>query len=250
VFDAIRGKDPLDSTSYDLPASSRANKIQNLRIGVPKEYFVEGMDKEIRASIMNAIQKFEKAGAKVEEVSLPLSPYALAVYYILMPAEVSANLARFDGVRYAPLESLDQEMNLSELYRKTRGQGFGDEARRRIMLGTYLLSHGYRDAYYKQAQKVRTLIANEFEQVFQKVDVLCAPTTPTTAFRLGEKTDDPLTMYLSDIFTVSVNVAGIPAISLPCGESQGLPIGLQIMGPLNEDELVLRTGAWFENLNS
>ena len=245
VFNVIAGKDPLDSTTIDLKAAHSEQKIKNLRVGVPKEYFIDGMDKEVETVVRRAIAFLEAEGAKVEEVSLPLSPYALAVYYILMPGEVSANLARFDGIRYGTPAAAN---DLLDLYCATRGTQFGAEARRRIMLGTYVLSAGYRDAYYKQAQKVRVLIAQEFETMFQKVDVLITPTSPTPAFRFGEKAADPLTMYLSDIFTVSANVGGIPGLSLPCGTSQGLPVGLQLLGARGDDARLLSLGTMVQNM--
>jgi aspartyl-tRNA(Asn)/glutamyl-tRNA(Gln) amidotransferase subunit A len=257
VFNAIHGKDQFDGTTTEIQNSNLKSQnlgIGNLRIGVPKEYFIDGMDKRVESSIRAAIKKLEARGAQIKEVNLPLSPYALAVYYILMPAEVSANLARFDGIRYGRPEISNsksfgklrtgfQISNLIGSYCHTRGAQFGAEVRRRIMLGAYVLSAGYKDAYYTQAQKVRALIKEEFRQVFQSVDVLLTPTTPTPAFAFGEKAD-PLTMYLCDIFTVSANVAGIPGISIPCESKQGLPVGLQILGPQRGEELVFKVGRW------
>ena len=199
------------------------------------------MDSEVEKNIKNKISELEKRGAKIKEVSLPHADYALAVYYIIMPAEVSANLARYDGIRYGASER--GAKNLLETYFKTRAKNFGDEPKRRIMLGTYVLSSGYYDAYYLQAQKMRTLIQEDFKKVFTEVDCLITPTTPTTAFKIGEKVDDPLAMYLNDIFTVSANVAGIPAISLPCGEAHGLPVGIQVMGQWFGEEIVFETDA-------
>jgi aspartyl-tRNA(Asn)/glutamyl-tRNA(Gln) amidotransferase subunit A len=226
VFEAIRGKDKMDSTTVEKEIKKN-NKT--LKIGLPKEYFAEGLDGKVEKKIREAVAKLKEAGIKVQEVSLPHTEYSLAVYYLIMPAEVSANLARYDGVRYG--YSTKKSKTLLENYLKTRAEGFGDEAKRRIMLGTYALSAGYYDAYYLQAQKMRTLIREDFEKVFREVDCLITPTAPTTAFKIGEKIDDPLTMYLADIYTVSANVAGVPAISVPCGEVGKLPVGLQIMAP-------------------
>jgi len=242
VFEVICGYDEKDSTTVENSKSKIKNsklqlKIQNLKIGVPKEYFVGGLDKDIEKCVRKAAERLEKMGAKIVEVSLPHTEYALAVYYLIMPAEVSSNLARYDGVRYG--YQTKKAKTLLETYLKTRAEGFGDEVKRRIMLGTYALSAGYYDAYYLQAQRMRTLIRHDFEEVFKKVDCLITPTAPTVAFKLGEKIDNPLTMYLSDIYTVSANVAGIPAISLPCGFVKKMPVGLQIMGKWFEEEMIL-----------
>jgi aspartyl-tRNA(Asn)/glutamyl-tRNA(Gln) amidotransferase subunit A len=243
VFNAIRGRDEMDSTSVEInPASAKTtawqNKIQNLRIGVPKEYFVKGINPEVEKTIRSAIKQYEKMGAKIKEISLPHTKYALAVYYIISPSEASANLARFDGIKYGYSESKNQD-NLLDVYLQTRGKGFGKEVRRRIMLGIYALSAGYYDAYYLKAQKVRTRIIEDFNKAFQDIDVIMAPVSPTTAFKLGEKVDDPITMYLSDIFTISVNLAGLPALSLPCGKVDNLPVGLQLIGNVFEEEKIL-----------
>ena len=239
IFDAIKGKDEFDSTSLDSKTEIEKQKIdiKNLKIGVPKEYFIEGIDPQVEETVKKAISKYEKAGAKIVEVSLPHAEYALACYYIIMPAEASSNLARYDGIKYGL--SIDDD-NLLEGYLKTRRQGFGDEVRRRIMLGTYVLSAGYYDAYYLKAQKVRTLIKKDFDKAFEKVDVLMTPTSPTTAFKLGEKTKDPVAMYLADIYTVSINLAGLPAISIPCGKLDRLPVGLQIIGDQFDDEKIIK----------
>jgi aspartyl-tRNA(Asn)/glutamyl-tRNA(Gln) amidotransferase subunit A len=245
VFNAIRGYDEMDSTSmnskFQIPNSKQIqnpkSKIQNLRIGLPKEYFASGLDREVDKCVRGAVERLRKIGVKVEEVRLPHAEYALAVYYLIMPAEVSANLARYDGVRYG--YQAKKEKTLLETYLKTRAEGFGDEVKRRIMLGTYALSAGYYDAYYLQAQKMRTLIRRDFEEVFKSVDCLITPTAPSVAFKIGEKIDDPLTMYLSDIYTVSANVAGVPAISVPCGFAHKLPVGLQIIGKWFGEETVL-----------
>ena len=243
VFEAIRGKDELDSTSIarEWKDFARPLDIEELKIGVPREYFTHGLDKDIEKNIRAVIAKLEKEGAKIEEISLPYSEWALAAYYIIMPAEVSANLARFDGIKYgfSTLQSPSSKLQkLMDVYLKSRGEGFGAEVRRRIMLGTYILSAGYYDAYYKRAQKVRRLIKDEFDNIFKSVDVVLTPTTPSTAFKFGEKTSDPLSMYLADIYTVSVNLAGVPAISLPSGEVNGLPVGLQLIGK-NFDDIKL-----------
>lgn len=247
----IENDDPRDSTSVVLDETTVPElipeDIKGMKIGVPKEYFISGMDPEVERAAREAIKKLEELGAIIKEVRLPHTEYGLAVYYLLMPSEVSANLARFDGVRFghrAPSK------NLFELYTHSRGEGFGDEARRRIMLGTYALSSGYYDAYYKKAQKVRTLIANDFKEAFKEVDCIVTPTSPTAAFKIGEKFGDPLTMYLADIFTVSVNLAGVPGISVPCGfaekEGKKLPIGLQFIGRHFGEGTILRAAHTFE----
>ena len=246
VFDAIKGKDPFDSTSVDGPKKENLRlKIKNLRIGIPKEYFVKGIDPEVEKLIKQAIKKYEEMGAKIEEVSLPHTEYALPSYYIISPSEASANLARYDGIKYGFSDKTAK--NLMDVYLKSREKGFGDEVRRRIMLGTYALSSGYYEAYYLKAQKVRTLIREDFQKVFKKVNVILTPTSPFTAFKIGEKIKDPLSMYLVDIYTVSVNLAGLPALSLPCGKVNNLPVGLQIIGKPFEEDLILETGQALEN---
>ncbi len=252
IFNVIKGKDPFDSTSRvpvpkNFTSFTRPGLVKSeaKTIGVPKEFFSlreggkEGLDKDIAANILKAIDFFKDNGYIIKEVSLPYAEYSLPTYYILMPAEVSANLARFDGIRYGFSEKGD---NLLEDYMKTRGEGFGKEVRRRIILGTYVLSAGYYDAYYSQAQKIRNLIKKDFENVFKEVDVLITPTTPTLPFKIGEKSDDPLAMYLSDIFTVPVNLAGIPAISVPLGfvirDNVKLPTGIQFIGPWFGEEIL------------
>ncbi len=242
VFDVIKGKDPLDSTSVESKISNIQYPISNLVIGVPKEYFVEGTDPEVIRLIKKAIKKYEKEGAKIKEVSLPHTEYALPCYYIIAPSEASANLARYDGIKYGFSRIKNQESrikNLLDVYLQSRGEGFGNEVRRRIMLGTYALSAGYYEAYYVRAQKVRTLIKKDFDKAFEKVDVIFTPTSPTPAFKLGERAKDPLQMYLSDIFTASVNLAGLPAISVSCGRVQNLPVGLQIIGKPFEEEKIM-----------
>ncbi len=244
IFNAIKGKDSFDSTSVDFE-KFKAKKSAAKTIGVPKEFFSlendgkEGLDKDIATNVLKAIDFFKDNGYLIKEVSLPYAEYSLPTYYILMPAEVSANLARFDGIRYGFSEKGD---NLLEDYMKTRGEGFGKEVRRRIILGTYVLSAGYYDAYYNQAQKIRDLIKKDFENVFKEVDVLIMPATPTLPFKVGEKSDDPLAMYLSDIFTVPANLAGIPAISVPLGfvirDNVKLPTGIQFIGPWFGEEIL------------
>ena len=248
MLTVIAGHDPLDSTSapVDTPdyANSLGKDIRGLRIGIPKEFFIEGIDKDVAEAVHCAIQKIESLGATAVEVSLPHTGYATAAYYILATSEASSNLARYDGVKYgfrAPGK------DLIDMYMNTRAKGFGPEVKRRIMLGTYALSSGYYDAYYKKAQQVRTLIKNDFEDAFKKADVIVTPTSPSPAFKVGEKAEDPLQMYLSDIFTISVNLAGVPGISIPCGFSKGnLPIGLQIIGKHFDEETLLKTAYAYE----
>jgi len=250
IFDAIKGKDSFDSTTIE--AKDFKNSTHHLRVGIPKEFFSEGIDRELREKVEKEINKFSEVGFEIKEISLPYSEYALAAYYIVMPAEVSANLARYDGVKYGFSHPAGDHpkggASLLDLYLKTRAEGFGNETRRRIMLGTYVLSAGYRDAYYHKAQKVRALIKQDFERVFKEIDFILTPTTPTPAFKIGEKTD-PLSMYLSDIYTVPVNLAGLPAISVPCGKADRLPVGLQIIGPQFKDDLVLEIAQIYEQLH-
>jgi len=243
IFSAMAGRDPLDATSARVETlqcnvSTDATSLRGLRVGVPQEYFIEGMQAEVEEKTRVAIQRMKSLGADVREISLPHTEYALPVYYILAPAEASANLARFDGVRYGPRAEAD---SLWEVFFKTRGERFGEETTRRIMIGTYALSAGYYDAYYGQAQKARTLITRDFERAFADVDVIAAPTTPTTAFRAGAHADDPLAMYLEDVFTLPANLAGVPGISFPVGfDGQGLPIGLQLIAPRFREDVLLR----------
>jgi aspartyl-tRNA(Asn)/glutamyl-tRNA(Gln) amidotransferase subunit A len=248
LLEAIAGHDPRDSTSLNVPvpdyAAGLEGDLKGVRVGVPKEFLVEGMQPEVEAAVRAAVDTLVELGAEAREVSLPHTDHALPVYYLIAPAEASANLARYDGVRYG---SRVDGGGLIETYKRTRGEGFGPEVKRRIMLGTYALSAGYYDAYYLKAQKVRTLIKGDFDAAFEQVDVVVAPTSPTTAFRIGEKADDPLQMYLSDIFTLSMNLAGICGLSLPCGfDGQDLPIGLQVMGPPLGEERVLRVAYAYE----
>jgi len=251
LLGAIAGHDPRDSTAIDAPAPDYNSGLQDnnglagTRVGVPQEYFIDGMQPEVEAAARAAVDVLADLGAEMHEVSLPHTEYALSVYYLIAPAEASANLARYDGVRYGL--RVDESGDLIQTYKDTRGQGFGAEVKRRIMLGTYALSAGYYDAYYLKAQKVRTLIKGDFDAAFEQVDVIVAPTSPTTAFRIGEKADDPLQMYLSDVFTLSMNLAGNCGLSLPCGfDAAGLPIGLQIMGPPLGEEQVLRVAHAYE----
>jgi aspartyl-tRNA(Asn)/glutamyl-tRNA(Gln) amidotransferase subunit A len=245
----IAGRDGRDSTSVDRPVPNYTQRmdagVDGLRVGIPREYFVEGMQPEVERATRAAVGVLEKLGARVAEVSLPHTEYAIPAYYLIATAEASSNLARYDGIKYG-LRAADAE-GLLPMYQRTRARGFGAEVKRRIMLGTYALSAGYYDAYYLKAQKVRTLIRRDFENVFASHDVVVTPTAPTTAFRVGEKTSDPLQMYLSDIFTISVNLAGLPGISLPCGfDDHNLPIGLQIVGRPFEEERVLQTAYAYE----
>jgi aspartyl-tRNA(Asn)/glutamyl-tRNA(Gln) amidotransferase subunit A len=252
VLESIAGHDPKDSTSR-IEAILRYTEIldqtadlRGLRIGIPKEYFVEGLDAEVEASVRAAIQQIEGLGAEAVEVSLPHTKYAIPVYYLILFAEASSNLAKYDGVRFGLSErNVD---SLLEMYLKTRETGFGAETKRRIMLGTFALSAGYYDAYYLKAQKVRTLIRRDFQKAFETCDALITPVAPTTAFRIGEKITNPLEMYLSDVFVVAVNLAGIPALSVPCGIANGLPVGMQVMGPHLSEELLLRIGHMYQNV--
>jgi aspartyl-tRNA(Asn)/glutamyl-tRNA(Gln) amidotransferase subunit A len=248
LLQAISGVDQMDSTSANIEVpnfvASLTGDVKGLKIAVPKEYLGEGVSEAVRQSVLDALKVLEKQGAVWEEVSLPHSKYALATYYLLSSSEASANLSRFDGVRYG-YRSPNAE-TLIDLYKNTRAEGFGDEVKRRIMLGTFALSSGYYDAYYKKAQKARTLIKKDFEDVFEKYDVIVGPTTPTPAFKIGENIADPLTMYLNDILTIPVNLAGVPGISVPCGFDGGLPLGLQIIGKHFDEATVYRTAHAFE----
>ncbi|HXH08170.1 MAG TPA: Asp-tRNA(Asn)/Glu-tRNA(Gln) amidotransferase subunit GatA [Alphaproteobacteria bacterium] len=249
VLNVIGGKDPLDSTSVDIPmpdfTQALERGVKGLRMGIPREYFIAGIDPEVDQAVHGAIRVLERLGIAATEVSLPHTEYGVAAYYILAPSEASSNLARYDGVKYG--YRTPQWSNLRDMYMRTRDEGFGAEVKRRIMLGTFALSAGYYEAYYKKAQQVRTLIRQDFEQAFRQVDVIAAPTAPTPAFKIGEKIDDPLQMYLSDVFTIPVNLAGLPGISIPCGfSSQGLPIGLQIIGKPFDEATVLRVAYAFE----
>jgi aspartyl-tRNA(Asn)/glutamyl-tRNA(Gln) amidotransferase subunit A len=248
LLQAIAGHDPADSTSSHLPvpdySAALSGNLKGLRVGVPKEYFVSGMQPEVEDAVRLTVRVLEKDGALVTEISLPRTEYAVAVYYIVATAEASSNLARYDGMRFG--HRADAK-DLTESYMISRDEGFGAEVKRRIMLGTYVLSAGYYDAYYLKAQRVRTLIKNDFAEAFKQCDVIVTPTAPTTAFKIGEKTQDPLQMYLSDIYTISANLAGLPAIALPCGfDGDGMPIGLQIIGNHFDESTILRTAHAYE----
>jgi len=263
ILQAIAGKDPLDATTGDVPVPDYTQVlkkgVKGMKIGLPKEYFIKGMDPQVESAVREAAKVFTALGAKVVEVSLPYSPYAIATYYVIAPSELGSNVARYDGVRFG--HTVPERDNLIEYYERVRSSGFGDEVKRRIMIGTYALSAGYYDAYYRQAQKVRTLIKRDFEKVFENVDCLLAPVAPTPAFKIGAHTGDPVQMYLEDIFTAPVNLAGIPGLSIPCGfakakpsseapkgakEDNPLPIGMQILGPQWGEEVILRAGHAYE----
>ena len=251
VLEAIAGHDPKDSTSrlervgQYSDVLKKAEDVRGLRVGIPKEYFAEGLNTEVDDALRTAIKQIESLGAEAVEVSLPHTQYAIPVYYLILFAEASSNLARYDGVRFGLSERNGKD--LMDVYLKTREEGFGAETKRRIMLGTFALSAGYYDAYYLKAQKVRTLIRQDFQKVFEQVDALITPVAPTTAFRIGEKITNPLDMYLSDVHVVAVNLAGIPSLSVPCGFSNGLPIGMQIMGPHLSEETLLKIGHVYQS---
>ncbi len=245
VFEAISGKDQMDATSTDYQFKESSIGLNGLKIGVPKEYFVKGIDPEVEKVVKNAIKKAEDAGAKIVEISLPSTQFVLACYYIIAPCEASANLARYDGIKYGLSEKGE---DLLSVYLHSRGKGFGPEVKRRIILGTYALSSGYYDAYYKKALEVRQLVRQDFVNAFEKVDVIFAPVCPTPAFKIGEKTNDPLAMYLVDIYTVAINIAGIPALSLPAGKAGKLPVGLQIIGNHFEENKILAIAQQMERM--
>ena len=249
VLRTIAGRDPMDSTSAEVPVPDYVAEldkpVRGLKLGVAKEYFGEGLDEEVRHAVESAIDKLKDLGCELVPISLPHTPYAIPAYYLVATAEASSNLARYDGVRYSLRAK--RVKTLSEMYRRSRDEGFGPEVKRRIMLGTYALSAGYYDAYYLKAQKVRTLLTRDFEEAFRKVDAIVTPTSPTAAFRLGEKSNDPLAMYLADIYTVTADLAGIPGISVPCGETrEKLPIGLQILGKHFDEATILRVAYAYE----
>lgn len=253
LLGAIAGHDPFDSTSVNLPIpdylQSLGKSIKGLTIGIPQEYFIEGMDPEVKKTVEEALAQLVQLGAVAKPVSLPHTHYAVPVYYLIATAEASSNLARFDGVQYGLRATAQEQATqaMIAMYRKTRGAGFGDEAKRRILLGTFALSHGYYDAYYLRSLKVRTLIKRDFDRVFEECDCILTPTSPTAAFALGEKTQDPLQMYLSDIYTISANLAGIPAMSLPCGFTKaGLPVGLQLLAKPFDEAMLLQVGHAYE----
>lgn len=249
LLNIIAGHDEKDSTSVEMPKKdyekALTGDIKGLKIGVPKEFFGDGINEEVKKSLKQAIETYKELGAEVEEFSLDIAKYALATYYIIACAEASSNLGRFDGIRYT-YRAKDFK-DLKDLYKKTRSEGFGAEVKRRIILGTYVLSSGYYDAYYKKAQQVRTLVMNEFNKGFEKYDVILTPTAPTVAFGIGEKSNNPLEMYLADICTVSINIAGLPGISVPCGiDSEGMPIGMQLIGNRFQEETILNAAYSFE----
>ena len=249
LLNIIAGHDERDTTSYDMPkkdyTKALKNDVKGMKIGIPKEYFGEGINEEVKAKLQEAIETYKKMGAEVEEFSLDIAEYALATYYIIACAEASSNLGRFDGIRYG--YRTENFSNLKELYRNSRSEGFGPEVKRRIILGTYVLSSGYYDAYYKKAQQVRTLVKKEFDKAFEKYDVLLTPTSPTVAFEIGTRSNNPLEMYLADICTVSINIGGLPGISVPCGvNSEGMPIGMQLVGNKFEEEKIINAAYAFE----
>ena len=249
LLNVIAGHDEKDSTSANVEKKDYTqclkNDVKGLKIAVPKEFFGDGINEDVKDALEKAIAKYKELGATVEEVSLDIANYALAAYYIIACAEASSNLGRFDGIRYG--YRTPNYTNLKDIYVNSRSEGFGDEVKRRIILGTYVLSSGYYDAYYKKAQKVRTLVKNKFDEIFKNYDVILTPTSPTTSFKIGEKSDNPLEMYLSDICTVSVNIAGLPGLSMPCGvDKNGLPIGMQLIGKHFNEETILNAGYTFE----
>lgn len=249
MLNIIAGNDPRDSTSVDMPVPDYTkclrDELKGVRVGVPKEYFIKGIDKEVERAVRDAINMVEDLGGSIEEISLPHTEYAVSTYYIIAPSEASSNLARYDGVKYG--FRIPQAKSLIEMYKKTRAEGFGDEVKRRIMIGTFALSAGYYDAYYQKAQRVQTLIRQDFDEAFKRVDVIITPTSPEGAFKINEKKDDPLKMYLSDIFTIPCNLAGLPGISVPCGfTTGGLPIGLQILGKPFDEESILKVAYAYE----
>jgi aspartyl-tRNA(Asn)/glutamyl-tRNA(Gln) amidotransferase subunit A len=259
LLEVIAGRDPLDATTLDAPVPKYSQNLdknlKGLKIGIPKEYFGLGIDGDVKKIVRSTIKKLESLGAKSVEISLPHTDYALATYYIIQPAEVSSNLSRYDGIKYG-FSTLRKNRNqmLEEVYFSSRGQGFGDEAKRRIMLGTHVLSAGYYDAYYRRALKLRTLVKQDFEKAFDQsangVDIIITPVSPTPAFKIGEKTNDPVKMYLSDIYTVPINPAGVPAISTPAGfvnrDGKNLPVGVQIIGPILGEEIILQVSHQLE----
>jgi aspartyl-tRNA(Asn)/glutamyl-tRNA(Gln) amidotransferase subunit A len=250
LLNVMAGLDLKDSTSMDEPVQDYTaelnNSLEGLRIGLPKEYFAEGLNDSVKQVIESSIKELEKQGAIIKEISLSTTNLSVPAYYVIAPAEASANLSRFDGVRYG--YRCEDPKDLMDLYTRSRGEGFGDEVKRRIMIGAYALSAGYYDAYYKKAQQVRRLIKNDFANAFNEVDVIAGPTAPTTAFKMGEKTSDPVTMYLEDIFTISVNLAGLPAITVPAGFADGMPAGLQLIGNYFQEAKLLNIGHKYQQV--
>jgi len=250
LLEAIAGHDPADSTSVKRPVPHYTDgltaDIKGLRLGIPKEFFVSGMQPEVERAVRNGISEMEKGGAVIVEISLPHTEYAVAVYYVVATAEASSNLARYDGVKYGYRSPAAKDASLKAMYSKTRDEGFGAEVKRRIMLGTYVLSAGYYDAFYLKALQVRTLIRRDYDRAFTQADVVAMPTSPIPPFRLGEKTGDPLQMYLADVFTVSVNLAGLPGVSIPCGFEGSLPLGFQLIGRMFDEGTILRVADAYE----
>lgn len=245
VMDAIAGVDKNDATTVNAQELSSGGALKGKKIGIPKEYFNEGLDDDVRKLVIQAVNEYKKQGAKIVDVSLPHNKYGIAVYYIITPSEISSNLARFDGIRYGFTDK--ESKKLIDVYKKSRGKGFGSEAKRRIMLGTYALSAGYFDAYYLKAQKVRTIIKEEFDRVLDKVDCVITPTSPHTAFKIGEQSNDPLKMYLEDVYVTGASLAGLPALSIPVGFSNGLPVGMQIIGNRFDENLLYKMGSAFQS---
>ena len=248
VFDFIKGQDKKDSTSVELNSKKSNFNLKNIKIGLPKEYFQEGINPGVEKMIKDFIRKIQGKGLNIEEISLPHTKYAIPCYFLISACEASANLSRYDGIKYGKSNIKEKELDILDTYLKTRGQGFGKEVKRRIMLGTYALSSGYYDAYYLRAQKVRTLIKQDFENAFKKVDMILTPTSPFTAFKIGEKVEDALSMYLADAFTVSANLAGLPALSMPCGEIENLPVGLQIISNNFTENDIFEMGSFLEKI--
>ena len=254
LFETIAGKDQFDATSADINygdelLNPKLEDVKKLTIGLPEEYFIPGLAPDVLKAVETAIEQFKSLGIKFKKISLPHTKYAISCYYIIMPAEVSTNLARFDGIRYGGLQDKKRgEKTLLELYKRSKSEGFGAEVKRRIVLGTFVLSSGYYDAYYAKAQKVRALMKQDFAEAFKEVDVILAPVTPTKAFKIGEKTNDPLSMYLSDIFTIPVNMAGLPAVSIPVKGEKGLPVGFQLIGRHWREADILGLGQYYERV--
>lgn len=251
LLESLWGHDRRDSTSVDVPAPSLVNQLERplegLKVGIVPEHYSDGLDDEVHQAIQSAKETYQSQGAEIHEVDLPHAKYGVAAYYIIAPSEASSNLSRYDGIHYGHRASSEEKMSLADLYERSRGEGFGPEVKRRIMLGAYALSSGYYDAYYLKALKVRRLIAEDYQKAFEKVDVILSPTSPSPAFKLGELVDDPLQMYLNDIYTIGANLAGIPGISIPAGlSSQGLPIGIQLLAPIYEEEKLLRAARMYE----
>ncbi len=253
LLGALCGKDPMDSTSVDIPVpdftASIGKGLEGVRIGLPREYFVEGLDPRIRDKIMEAVRVLEGGGARVVEISLPHTRYAISAYYLIATAEASSNLARYDGVKYG-FRSAGGDRDLLAMYESTRSEGFGREVKRRIMLGSYVLSAGYYDAYYRKAQKVRRLVKQDFDRAFGRVDCMVTPVSPCLPFRLGEKIEDPLQMYLVDVYTAPLNMSGLPGMSVPCGRVDGLPVGMQVIGKPFDEETVLRVGSAYQDITT